>query len=91
LLRHEDVTGSSGTGIVAEGVIFDNGMCSMCWLSEISTVTVFPKITAVKKLHGHAGKTEVILEGKDQRFTYCQQQARIKKDLRDREIKNEKE
>ena len=64
LLRHEDVHGNSGIGVVAEGVIFDTGMCSMTWLSEIATVTTFRRIQDVVKLHSHEGKTEVVVEGK---------------------------
>jgi len=41
LLRHEDVHNNSGTGIVAEGVIFDNGMGAMTWLTDEPTVTTF--------------------------------------------------
>ncbi len=84
LLRHEDLHGHAGLGVVAEGIIFDNGMCAMYWLSDYPTVTVFPKITVVKKLHSHEGRTEVIIEGKDKRFEYCKEQAKLKKDLNDR-------
>lgn len=79
LLRHEDVHNQSGTGVVAEGIVFDSGMCAMTWLTDDSTVTVFMKITVVKKLHGHGGKTEVVLEGKHKKFTECQELARLKK------------
>jgi len=76
LLRHRDVHGNSGTGVVAEGIIFDSGMCAMTWLTEYKTVTVFDKITTVKKLHGHGTLTEVIIEDKSKKFDFCKQEAR---------------
>lgn len=76
LLRHEDVHDNTGEGVVAEGVIFDNGMCAMTWLSNVKTVTVFQKITEVKKIHGHGGRTEVIIEGKSDLFDECRAAAR---------------
>jgi hypothetical protein len=86
LLRNTDVNGNSGIGTVAEGVIFDEGgMCAMTWLSETITVTVFKNIIDVKKLHGHDGKTEVIIEGRKKdisKFEACKEQVRIKKTLR---------
>ena len=64
LLRHEDVHNNSGTGVVAQGVQFDNGMASMTWLTDEPTVTNFNRgIQGVKRLHGHDGKTEIIVEG----------------------------
>lgn len=81
LLRHQDVNGQSGTGVVAEGVIFDSGRCAMTWLSEIQTVTVFDSIVEIGKLHSHEGRTEVIVENKDERFKECRKMVRkIKSD-----------
>jgi hypothetical protein len=41
LRRHEDVSGVSGTGIVAEGVLFSNGVVALQWTSEFPTSVVF--------------------------------------------------
>lgn len=92
LLRHEDVSGSSGVGVVAEGCVFDDGSGAFTWLSPIKTVTTFWKIGEVKKLHGHEGRTEIIMEGKDKRFDWCVEQVKLKKDLADhkREVKEAK-
>src|SRR5690348_12417956 len=84
LLRHEDVHGNSGTGVVAEGIIFDSGMCAMTWLSDIPTVTNFRRIQDVVKLHGHDGKTEIIIEGNRRHakaFERCKTIVRIDKTL----------
>lgn len=59
LVRDEDVHGNSGTGHVAEGVEFTNGMVAMTWLSPVRTFTVFDNIKSVELLHGHEGRTHV--------------------------------
>ncbi len=81
LVRTEDVHGNSGIGVVAEGIIFDSGMVSMTWLSEIPTVTNFRRIQDVEKLHGHEGRTTVIVEGRrsqKSKFDQCKASVRIK-------------
>lgn len=87
LLRHEDVHSSSGTGVVAEGLVFDSKMAVMTWLSGFSTVTVFESINTVKALHGHEGRTEIIMEDKDPRFAECQSQIRLNRKLKKRGLK----
>lgn len=86
LLRHEDVHNNSGTGVVAEGTIYDNGLGSMTWLTDEPTMTCFVGgIRGVRKLHGHDGKTEIIIQGvkKDaKKFEYCQDAVRTKKSKR---------
>mgnify|MGYP007070612307 CR=1 FL=1 len=66
LYRKEDETGVSGTGIVAEGVIFHNGVCALCWRSDHPSVAIYQSIDEVKFIHGHHGKT-VIRYGKMRR------------------------
>ena len=67
LFRKEDVSGQSGEGYVAEGVIFHNGRCVMSWLTVPSSVGVYESIEILEQIHGHGGKTEVIL-GDDHRL-----------------------
>jgi hypothetical protein len=90
LLRHIDVHSNSGVGIVGEGVVFDSGMAVLTWLTDIPTVTTFKCVTDVKRLHGHEGKTEIVIQGKHLKFDFCQEQAKIKKDIQDREEMNGK-
>jgi hypothetical protein len=60
LVREEDDSGVSGTGIVAEGVEFSNGRVSLTWLkSHLGMVGNYDNITVVTKVHGHGGKTRV--------------------------------
>lgn len=59
LVRGEDETGISGTGAVAEGIEFSNGMCAMCWLTAMHSVAVYPNIRQLEAIHGHNGRTRV--------------------------------
>lgn len=59
LNRTVDATGVSGTGIVAEGVEFSNGKCSLSWLTSVTSVAVYDDIESVRKIHGHDGQTVV--------------------------------
>lgn len=62
LIRDEDETGISGTGVVAEGVEFSDGRVVLRWQthgnSHHSTV-VWDDIESVVAIHGHGGRTWV--------------------------------
>lgn len=71
LQRDEDETGISGTGVVAEGVEFSDGVVALRWLVPASapgagnpTSVVFHDngISSVEKIHGHNGKTKIVWE-----------------------------
>lgn len=53
LVRTEDVSGTSGTGIVAEGCQFSNGKVALTWTSKYHTVNVHDSITHIEAIHGH--------------------------------------
>jgi hypothetical protein len=57
--RSEDATGTSGTGIVAEGVQFSNGQVVIHWLSQLEAINVYANAMVLEKLHGHGGRTVV--------------------------------
>ena len=59
LYRAEDETGISGTGIVADGVEFNDGAAILHWRGETASTTVFGSLSDVLKVHGHGGKTTV--------------------------------
>lgn len=62
LVRHEDETGVSGTGVVAWGVEFPDGVVALRWKSAWPTSVVFHDkgMEAVEAVHGHGGKTEIV-------------------------------
>jgi hypothetical protein len=62
LHRIEDVTGVSGTGVVAEGVEFSDGVVALRWLTAWPTSVVFHDkgMASVDHVHGHTGKTQIV-------------------------------
>lgn len=60
LVRHEDVTGVSGTGVVGEGVQFSDGRCVMRWTTQLSSIALYDSIQDVLCIHGHDGNTAVV-------------------------------
>lgn len=62
LQRDEDETGVSGTGVVAEGVEFSNGVVALHWTSDFPTSVVFHHrgMESVEHVHGHSGKTKIL-------------------------------
>lgn len=60
LHRHADITGVSGTGVVAEGVEFSTGWVALTWLTEINSLVFYPAIANVYKIHGHGGSTQIV-------------------------------
>ena len=59
LVRHKDVTGTSGTGVVAEGVVFEDGQAVLKWLRKPYALGVFPSLKNLLDIHGHEGNTQV--------------------------------
>lgn len=63
LMRDEDVTGVSGTGVVAEGVHWTEAdVVALRWTSAWPTSVVFHErgIASVEAVHGHGGKTRIV-------------------------------
>lgn len=60
LVRDKDISGVSGTGIVAEGVEFTSGTVVMTWLTMHHSVVVYPNIKELEAIHGHEGNTKVV-------------------------------
>jgi hypothetical protein len=59
-MRTEDESGISGTGQVAEGVLFSNGWVALCWLSQRASVALYASMDDVEAIHGHDGKTTIV-------------------------------
>lgn len=54
--RHDDVTGISGTGIIAFLLVLDHGILSF-WDTGWHTVSWYPDLATVLDVHGHDGRT----------------------------------
>lgn len=62
LVRKEDVTGVSGTGVVAYGCHFARGAV-LEWNTEIKSISYYPKgIPQIERLHGHGGKSSIEMD-----------------------------
>jgi hypothetical protein len=59
LVRNEDQTGVSGTGVVAEGVVFSHGEVVLSWLTKHRSIGVYPTLDELINIHGHEGRTVV--------------------------------
>lgn len=68
LVRLQDVTGVSGTGVVAEGAMFSDGTVAVRWLATATsrehagvrpTTVLHDDIWSVVALHGHGASTVV--------------------------------
>lgn len=61
LQRHNDETGVSGTGTVAEGTQYQDGTITMRWcVNPARSTTTYDNHHDVTTIHGHDGKTEII-------------------------------
>jgi len=64
LNRIEDETGTSGVGVIAEGIVFTDGTTVLRWLSAHPSIVVYGSFTDMETIHSHGGKTEVIWRDK---------------------------
>lgn len=59
LVRYRDLSGVSGTGVVAEGCVFTDGSVALRWRGTNPATAVWPDLESVLAVHGHQGATEV--------------------------------
>jgi hypothetical protein len=60
LIRDVDLNGISGTGTVAEGCQFSDGVCTMHWVTKHSSTTVYPDVHTLYQIHGHEGASRIV-------------------------------
>jgi hypothetical protein len=72
LKRTKDISGISGTGVVAFGACFFNGKCVICWNSSHSSINEYDSIEDLEFIHGHEGATEIVwLESVSEALRLC--------------------
>lgn len=60
LQRDIDISGVSGTGIIAHGVILPSGKVVMEWITTHGSIAIYENINEVQVLHAHKGTTHLI-------------------------------
>lgn len=60
LQRHHDVTGTSGSGRVADGVLWPDGTATIRWRGEHQSTVHWDRIDSAERVHGHGGATEIV-------------------------------
>jgi hypothetical protein len=60
LFREIDYTGASGTGIVADGCQFPDGVTVVRWRGVHASTVVWADLADAVAIHGHDGATRVV-------------------------------
>jgi hypothetical protein len=59
--READISGVSGTGVVAVGIYGPSGQAVVQWVTPLSSVEVCKDLQTVEAIHGHGGATKVVI------------------------------
>lgn len=59
LIRHDDISGVSGTGVVVEGAQWSDGSVSVRWKGANPSFANWPDVQSLIAVHGHDGATEL--------------------------------
>ncbi|WP_411119009.1 hypothetical protein [Streptomyces sp. 058-1L] len=60
LQRNHDVTGASGTGRVADGVLWPDGTATLRWRGDRASTVHWDRIEDADAVHGHGGHTVIV-------------------------------
>lgn len=60
LRRVEDISGISGVGDVAEGVLFSTGKTVLQWTTEFRSVAIYDSLDELMTIHSHDGRTLLV-------------------------------
>lgn len=69
LHRRQDLSGVSGTGLVAFGTVYPTGRTTLAWcVGDVASVTVYDSADQVLQIHGHDGFTDLVwIDGPERR------------------------
>ncbi len=65
LYRHQDLSGISGTGIVADGIKWPDGTVTIRWRGNRPSTVNWNSIEDAESVHGHGGATVFVWIGSD--------------------------
>jgi hypothetical protein len=57
--RMSDVSGISGIGCVAEGIVFSDGTVVIRWTAALTSTAIYDSMDDLVAIHGHEGSTVV--------------------------------
>src|SRR6516225_1722866 len=77
LMRDEDISGVSGIGRVAVGVVFPSGKVVLEWLGSHRTFGIYDNLSDVERIHGHGGKTRIVFIRRAMSIPYLSQVRRL--------------
>lgn len=60
LQRDTDITGASGTGRVADGVLWPDQTVSIRWRGDRPSTVFWDRLTDAEQVHGHGGHTRIV-------------------------------
>lgn len=68
LERLKDISGVSGCGRIAEGVLFtDTKECVVHWLGEHACINIYRSLSDVEWVHGHSGSTRIVWDDPEEK------------------------
>lgn len=59
LIRNIDVSGTSGTGLIAEGCLFSTGKVAISWLGKYHSMVWWDSIEEAEFINCHGGLTVI--------------------------------
>ena len=62
VLRLGDVSGTSGTGVVARGCVFPDGTTVVQWQTRARSVVVYTSYVDALYIHGHGDQTGFVFD-----------------------------
>ena len=66
LHRTEDISGNTGNGVVAEGVVLSNGKAVVSFYPspqmQVSSVIIYDNIAEAEAVHAHGGRAKLMFD-----------------------------